>query len=168
MSKTQIPIYATPEDWLNLVASVSSKRSLKLVKMGLFATPIVEVLDDPRKLEPFAGYLVLDKASEVSTRAIAQRNGDIKHAVDQLDNASSVVLNVGGMADHERLVAGQLGTVRAEQAAQELYTLFAREIKKQFVKVKSYYVGPQALRLLDAGARLTPTRKSPQEYDLVR
>ena len=39
---------------------------------------------------------------------------------------------------------------------------------KYFKKIKSYYVGPDAARLLDEGCRLCPTEKSTPEYDLSR
>jgi hypothetical protein len=171
MSKTQIPVYATSEDWRHLLTSVSSQRPLKLVKAGLFATAAAgaaDVLDDLDKIEPFAGYLVLAGMDQISPRRIPQRGGDPKYAVDQISNPDSIILNVGGMASQDCLVAGQVGTARTEQAAQELHALFEKAIKKQFVRIKSYYVAPLALQLLDSGARLTPTRNSPQAYDLVR
>jgi hypothetical protein len=171
MSKTQISVYATSEDWHRLLMSVSSQRPLKLVKAGLFATAVADVadgLDDLDMLEPFSGYLVLARVDPISMQLVPQRRGDPKYAVDQLNNPNSIVLQVGGMASQDRLVAGQVGTVRAEQAAQELHAVFEKAIKRQFVKIKSYYVAPLALKLLDNGARLTPTRNSPQAYDLIR
>lgn len=168
MSKNQIPLYATPEDWRHLIATVSSQRSLKLVKMGLFTAPVAQACNRVEDLEPLSSYLVLDEASKVCMRAVPQREGDVKHAVDQLGNTDSVVLHLGGMEGENRLLAGQMGTAQIEKISQDLYALFTQEIKKTFVKVKSYYVGPQALQLLDKGARLSPTSRALPTYDLVR
>lgn len=167
MRKTQTPLFATSEDWINVVSSVLSKRSLTFAKVGMFDTPKAEEIGEGKNFTPFASYLVLDKPNKVIVRAVLQLNGETKHAVDQLDNPGSIILQMGGMGN-ERLVAGQIGTTRTEQTAEDLYAIFLTEIKKQFVKIKSYYVGPEAVRLLDAGQRLSPTSKSPPEYDLMR
>ncbi|WP_143080659.1 hypothetical protein [Variovorax sp. YR750] len=167
MRKSQTSVFATSADWVNVISNILAKRALTFSKTGVFDTPDVEELDDGKSLEPFASYLVLGRPNRLATRPVAQRSGGTKHALDQLDNPGSVVLQIGGM-EVDRLVAGQIGTVRTEQAAQDLYESFLSEVKKQFVKIKSYYVGPDAARLLDAGQRLSPTSKSPPEYDLTR
>ncbi|MDR6523069.1 hypothetical protein J2789_005759 [Variovorax paradoxus] len=167
MKKSQTPVFATTDDWLRLVSGVLAKRPVTFSKTGMFEAPDVQEFDDGTGLESFASYLVLDKPNRPATRPVAQRGGGTKHALDQLDNPGSVVLQIGGM-EVDRLVAGQIGTVRTEQAAQDLYESFLSEVKKQFVKIKSYYVGPEAAGLLDAGHRLSPTSKSPSEYDLTR
>jgi hypothetical protein len=38
MNKNHIPIFATADDWLDIVAGVDSKRPLQLVRTGLFDT----------------------------------------------------------------------------------------------------------------------------------
>lgn len=167
MKENQTPLFATSEDWNNVVSNVLSKHPLAFVKMGMFDVPKAEGLGDGENFTPFASYLALESADKVIVRTVLQLNGDKKHAIDQLENPGSIILQVGGM-DNDRLVAGQIGTVRTEQAAKDLYAVFLREIKKQFSKIKSYYVGPEAVRLLDAGRRLSPTSKSPPEYDLTR
>jgi hypothetical protein len=166
MKKNHISIYATSDDWLEIVRGVGTKRPLQLVKAGLFDTPKIDAQSGSFKIESLAGYLVLDAAAEASIRTVPQRNGSIKYAVDQLDNASSVVLQAGGLVDSDRLVSGSVGTTRTDQVAKELFKLFASLIKERFTPIKSYYVGTEALRLLGAGTRLTPTLKSPKEYDL--
>jgi hypothetical protein len=167
MSKTHIPIFATTDDWLDIVAGVDSTQPLQLVRTGLFDTSRVETQSNPFKLDSLAGYLVLDKSAEVSVRDIQQRNGGTKYAVDQLDNANSVVLQIGGLVDQDRLVSGSIGTIRSDHVPKELFKLFAELINERFKNIKSYFVGPEALRLLRAGTRLSPTRKSPREYDLI-
>lgn len=168
MSKKQIPIFATEGDLSALIARVSHWRPLKFVRAGLFDEPMIDAFQGPIRPHAFATYLVLDRDRAVSVRIIPQRNGGKKYAVDQLDNRDSVSLQIGGMIDDDRLVAGQIGTATNEPSSAEIFSLFARAIEDQFVKIKSYYVGPEAMRLLDRGIRLTPTSKSPKDYDLVR
>ncbi|MFM9926240.1 hypothetical protein VLK31_24850 [Variovorax sp. H27-G14] len=168
MKKSQFPVYATSEDWTLLVATVSQQRPLKLVKAGLFENPLPQICSDMNELVPLTIYLVLDEAIKVSTRQVTQRDETVKHAIDQLENPDSVSLHLGGLASENRLLAGQIGTVRPEKASQDLYALFTREIMNTFAKIKSYYVGPGAQKLLVAGVRLSPTLKSPPTYDLPR
>jgi hypothetical protein len=51
----------------------------------------------------------------------------------------------------------------------KLYREFTRAVTKGFKKTGNYYVGPEALRLLDSGIRLiTMGTDEPVEYDLKR
>lgn len=169
MKKNQVPLFATPEDWSHLIAAVSSRRPLKLVKAGLFNAPLAQVFTDMNGLDPLSIYLALDQEGKITMREVPQREGGaVKYSVDQAENPDSVSLHIGGMVGEKQLLAGQIGTIRSESGSQELYAEFAREIKRTFSKVKSYYVGPQALNLLAEGVRLSPTAKSSSTYDLVK
>ncbi len=44
--------------------------------------------------------------------------------------------------------------------------LFHGAVRKQFTKVRAFYVEPQALTWLYAGKRLTISDQSPREFDL--
>jgi hypothetical protein len=95
--------------------------------------------------------------------------GGGRYAIDLLVNPKAVSMSTGGMLTDQQLIAGQIGTVATSDTdAVELYSLFARVIRKRFERVKSYYVGTEAARLLDDGVRLSATATSPQAYDLVR
>lgn len=90
------------------------------------------------------------------------------YAVDQVNNPQTIALQTGGRHGEYQLIAGQIGTVGNGAQSDELYAIFAKNIRKQFEKIKSFYVGPEAVSMLDAGIRLSATPKSPQAYDLVR
>ena len=166
--KRSIDVFATENDWSAILTSVALKRSLGLVEAGLFDDPAIEMLEISTNLEAFKSYLIINRDHAVAVRNVPQRLGGEKFAIDQLANPDSVMLVIGGMIGENRLVSGQISTVAAESNSTELYAEFTKAIRTQFEKIKSYYVGPEASRLLDAGGRLTPTRKSPKEYDLVR
>lgn len=168
MKRKQIPLFATQSDLSALVREVSCNRPLEFVVGGLFDQPTLPVLSDLENPQPFMTYLVFDKGSTVVTRAVPQHSGGQKYAVDQMENPQTVAVQCGGMLDEHRLIAGQIGTVAVGKQAEEIYELFAKAIRRKFEKIKSYYVGPEAVLLLDKGVRLTPTTKSPETYDLVR
>jgi hypothetical protein len=46
--------------------------------------------------------------------------------------------------------------------------VFKSETKKRFRKIKTFYVGQEAERMLDEGKRLTAAAQSPQWMDLSR
>jgi len=168
MPSNQTSIYATQGDLLTLVREICSERPLEFVATGLFDKPEPTVLNKPEDLSPFTAYLAFDKGLGITVRAVPQRGGAEKYAFDQLANPHTVILRCGGPIDGQRLIAGQIGTVSKEGQAAGLYSLFAKLVRRKFEKIKSYYVGPEAVRLLDQGVRLTPTEKSPETYDLVR
>ena len=124
MGKAQIPIYATSDDWQQLISALSLQRPLKLAKAGAFATPLVKNLEALSELEPLVRYLVVDESSKVFTRLVPQRSGVIRHDIDQHENAGSIMIHVGGWAGSDCLVAGRVSTGRTDTAAQELYAMF--------------------------------------------
>ncbi|XVJ59925.1 MAG: hypothetical protein HEQ23_11200 [Tepidisphaera sp.] len=88
------------------------------------------------------------------------------YVLDQLHNPDTVVLTPAGMWKDDVLLHGLVSTVSDSPIAKEIMKLFAAAIKKQFVKVRSFWVGPDALALLKRGKRLTIAAQSPAEFDL--
>ena len=165
----QTPLFATAHDLSAIVRAVATARPIQLAVGGPVSTPEIRFLENVEGLQNFTTYLVFDKGRQsVASRAVPQKNGTMKYALDQLNNPRTVVLNCGGLFDGQRLVASQIGTASMEEQSRELYELFVKEIRCKFEKIKSYYVGPEAAELLGKGTRLTPTSKSPETYDLVR
>lgn len=168
MVKKLIPFFATHCDLVIVTREVIEICPVDFVSGGLCAEPKPVVLADIDDMSAFATYLVVSHGSLVNLRAVVQRAGGQKYAVDQIDNPHSIMLHTGGKLTDQQLIAGQLGTVGNSKQSDELYALFARLIRKRYEKVKSYYVGPEAAAVLDSGARLSATPKSPLGYDLIR
>ena len=101
-------------------------------------------------------------------REVRQANGAIRYGVDQLTNPKSVVVRPGRLVDERILLAGQIGTVSEDPASSRLFSVFSKSIRGNFTKVKSYWVGTEALEMLDSGGRLASSRKAAPEYDLRR
>lgn len=168
MSKKQIQFFATRGDLITIAREVMEVHPVDFVRGGLFVEPRVEVLADVADLNNFETYLVADHGALVSPRLVPQRTGGQMYAVDQLNNPHTIVLHVGGVLTDQQLIAGQIATVGNSKQSNELHSLFARVIRKRLEKVKAYYVGPEAVVMLDSGARLSATPKSPKSYDLIR
>lgn len=113
-------------------------------------------------------YLVSSRELPTEVRAVQQRGGGIKYVIDQLVNPKTIVFRPGGLGGDRCLISGQLGTVSSDPISVRIFQLFTREVKKKFAKIKSFYVGKEAERLLNSGWRLTTSPKAPRMYDLQR
>lgn len=86
---------------------------------------------------------------------------------DQLSHPESVLIRPGGVLEGaECIIAGQIGTVSNDDWSLTLYKKMAAGIKKDFQKIKAFYVGKNAMEKMKDGFRLTSNIKSPAEYDL--
>jgi hypothetical protein len=156
----QIPLFATEKDLLDILQSGSQKCPIEFVVAGLF--------DQKSQIVRRTFDLIFHEATPLAHRAVVQRNGGEKYAIDQIANPHSISLWFGGLHENVRLVASQIGTATNSDKSHELHSLFLALVRQQFELIKSYYVGPEAVKLLDRGIRLTLTAKSPEAYDLTR
>ena len=167
MSKKQLPIYATEHDIQMIMADVNLSMPLLFVQMGLFDNADPIVLEDPFELLSHNNYLVCEEKYNVRVRTIPQRNGGMKFGIDPMENINTVVLRLGGIFEHKRLISSDVSTTFTAKPGKEIFNLIAIAIWRSFKRIRSYHVGPEALELFDKGVRLTPTAKSPEEYDLI-
>lgn len=168
-----IHFFATNDDLSTVLDAVEARHQISYVECGLFDDPVRPSFSSFRSLpEPLAQgsseqFLVLFRRSACNVRAVAQRRGGLKYAVDQQANPGTVALKPGSEFDGSVLVAGSVGTIHADEGAFRLMETFAAEFKQQFNPVKGIWVGPEAKRRLDIGARLTMAVGSPKECDLT-
>ncbi len=174
-----IQTYATKNDWGGCLRLIEAHRPLAYTVSGLF---------DAAERKTFVGvdaipnfgfaatsntitepcYLVCDSHREIYTRVVPQRQGGSKYAIDQQLNPFTIGLKPGGLRDHDMLISGQLGTCTEDPLSLELHNLITRELKRSFVQIKSYWVGPEAVQLLDRGGRLSVSNTPNTTFDLVR
>jgi hypothetical protein len=112
--------------------------------------------------------LVVDRGTAIVIRDVPQHAGGIKYAIDQLNNPDSTVLWPGGMHGSDVLISGRIATTGLTSAAKELQREMIRAVTKDFRRIGTFWLGPDALRLFEAGARLTMATQMPSSYDLRR
>jgi hypothetical protein len=88
------------------------------------------------------------------------------YAVDQLINPHSITLSHGGLFRPDVLLSGRVSTASESAVSKTLYRAFTTAIAKRFVRIRAFWVGPQAEALLHQGCRLTDSADSSTEYDL--
>lgn len=110
-------------------------------------------------------YLITESTAEVEVRCIDTQSGR-RYLVDQLRNPNSVVLQPGGRFDSVAVISGKISSVSKDGFAGGLFKAAGVALRRSFVRVKSYWVGPHAMRFLQDGGRLTTAIQSPPPYDL--
>ena len=174
---THIYFYATKEDLLPIFEFAEAGTPLKYVRTGRYARPKPDVLFSGAAIPDLGtannnssiacdSYLILGQLSEVAIREITQTDKSTNFVVDQLINPDSVAITTGGIRVPDVLLHGRLATASDSPQSQELMKLFAAEFRKQFRKVKAFWVGHHALSELERGTRLTTAISSPSEFDL--
>jgi hypothetical protein len=83
-----------------------------------------------------------------------------------MDNQDSIVFTPAGEWKREMIIAGLFATSSSSSGSQALMKHIGSLLKKHFVKVNAYWVGPEALLRLRNGGRLTMAEQSPPIYDL--
>ena len=174
-----IDVFATRADLLDVLTDVESARPIHYTEAGVFDTPepaqYGSCLEIPglgairaaeANLAPI--FLVTDATISFTIRPVPQKRGGIRYAMDQRVNPDSVALYPGGQFDDRTIVAGSIGTCTDSAASAALLVMIATAIRTKWSEIKSYAVGPEAARILDAGGRLTANLRSPREYDLQR
>jgi hypothetical protein len=178
MSKS-FHFFATKRDLESIIMEVESKRMLQYIRAGLFDSPeifvVVSGLNIPNLGIASHGdqvheekYLVDNLDSHITIREVPQFKGGMLYAIDQKINKQTIALRPGGLYQNIAIIAGEVSTCTENPASKELMNLFAQIIRRQFIKIKSFFVGPQAEQFLDVGYRLTTSVKSPKEIDLSR
>ena len=172
--------YATANDLLPVLLTVEAKHAIVYTLFDHIHEPRAKQFRTARDLptlfrpQPFElavggpAYLVTEVGAEVTLRPLPPYNGRNRWSVDLLANPESTVLRHGGMFKDNVLLRGEVRTANKTTAAQRLQRAFAAAIRKHFVKVQAFYVGPEAEALLDSGCRLTAAEQCPPEYDLRR
>jgi len=176
-----ILFFALSEDLLALLELVNHKSSLKYARMGNFAQG--EIKDGISVFDNGVGipnlgmasadssaaceaYLVCERDTPISLRRL-QGGVEERVCVDQLINPDSVEFKPGGIWNEDVVIHGRIATTSESQISQALMKRFQAAVRKTFSKVKTFYVGPKALALLESGKRLTMSAQSPREFDLT-
>lgn len=159
--------FATADDLLPIFNAVERRNRLVYTLMGLHESPELSAYHAGRDIATLRdvrhapntsvgpAYLVTLVGAHVVVRIVPQRNGSIRHAVDQLLNPDSITFEHGGFLSPEILLNGRVGTVSDSAVAKKLCRAFYAAIAKEFIRVNAFWVGPQAHDLLLKGCRLT-------------
>lgn len=174
-----IYFFATKEDLESVFAAVEAKRPLKYVRAGMSDQPTRPELTSGTEipnlgfapsgfqmLEPF--WLITDRDTTIDVEVVPQRRGGVRYCVDNRRQPEAVLMWTGGIYQDSCVINGEIRTGAINPGSMALLNLFVREIRRRFSRIKAFYVGPEAERLLDAGYRLTQDYRYERDRDLTR
>lgn len=173
----QIHFFALKEDLLPVLDVVEQEIPIKYILMGNFPKKEFEAFTSGGQIprlgqsttESASGgqsFLLARQAVPIEVRPLKTPSG-IRYLLDQLSNPDTVTLSPGGRWGEDVVLNGRVATASDTPLAQELMKTFNKVFRKQFSKIKAFYVGTGAAALLDAGKRLTADAQSPREFDLT-
>ena len=168
MGSKETLFFATQEELIAVIRKIKGVDAVQFVLAGNFDDANPSILEVGEEIQAFQRYLVVRQGKRVNVREIQLRSGGTKYAVDQLYNKDSCVIDTGGLAREGQLIAGRISTLGESEDAIALYDMFAKPLRKAFVKIKSYCVSTFAESMLDNGKRLSQNEKAPLAYDLIR
>jgi hypothetical protein len=172
--------FATADDLLPVLLTVEARHAVVYTPFDHVYEPKVEHFRTARGLptlfrpQPFESavsgpaYLVTEAGTDVVLRQLSRYEGKDRWSIDQLANPDSTVLRHGGMYGDNVLLQGGVSTAYTTKVAMRLQRAFDAALRKHFVKIGTFYVGPGAEALLDSGCRLTAAEQCPPEFDLRR
>ncbi len=171
--------FATPADIVPVLERFEANSSLKYVVLGNLTTPNRAIFFSSSEIpEPgisthetgflSTGYLVSFRDTKNRMTAFVGSMGERRWELDNGSNEETVRLTMAGRWGDDVLLPGVMDTLHDTPAAQQLMKWFLAALKREgFLKVRSWWVGPEAMEMLRAGKRLTTTAvQSPPEFDL--
>lgn len=168
--------YATSVDMEPGLAAIERSMAVEYVRAGIFSIKAPARFPSAMGIPDFGlfrnrrtagqhNYLVVPAGAEIMVEEVQPRRGGVAYVVDHRANPS-VIFRPGGMFESKCLIAGEVGTPLTDDASLAIWKLFTKHFWREFVAVGQYRVGPEALRLLHSGVRLTPDMSWSPETDL--
>jgi hypothetical protein len=173
----QISFFALKEDILPVFQEFEARDPVNYVPAGISnssnyvifsegtAIPNLGIASKPAAIN-CVSFLVNVAGEKINLRTISTIGEKSCFAIDQLHNPNTIILSPGGLWDNEILLHGRIATTSDSEVSQALMIRFKKALNKTFIKIKAFYVGPQALAFLKKGKRLTISTQSPKEFDL--
>lgn len=171
-------VFAANDDWLPVFESVEDAGALAYAAAGVLQVDRVTTFrrgaDLPDRGRATARatvecpyYLATSSASGFRRRPVTAADGVRRYYLDQRENEQTVEVCLGGEWEDGILISGRVATASEAPESVALFRRFDRALRRHFVRVRAYLVGPEAQRRLSAGWRLTTAAHSPRTYDLA-
>lgn len=177
MPAKQTSFFATYDDIGRVLQQFETEKHVMYVLAGLFDIGTPQIFETYRTINSLSvsvdgdanrtpGYLVVTDPNQIVVREVPQKIGGNKFAVDQSLIPDSLYFQSGGVFSNKIIVPGRIGVAHQTPISRTLYGIFKKIIVKNFSKVKSYYVGPEAYALWQNGMRLGLSLKASTDIDL--
>jgi len=173
-----VRFFATSSDLLRALLRLEKVRDVHYFRAGIFETneptAFASAADIPNLGISENGafglgprYLLSEGKAQPLPRQIHRQDGNLWYAFDQLVNPDSAVLSIGGTFGAKALIRSEITATGLTAPSKSLVDAARRAVSKDFTRVRAFWVGPEALKLLSCGWRLTTNAAGSPEYDLT-
>jgi hypothetical protein len=178
MIRNQTLFYATAQDLSGVLSSLEAQKELQYTLAGLFKSKELQTYLSYRDIPDLGRafhrsavancrYLLSPKGTAMRVEDVPQYSGGILFSVSLKLNEDSIAFSPGGRYGNDVILYGMAGTLSPPSpASKSLYSFVAKGFRKDFKRVREYFVGPEALDLMAGGVRLAMDATSPPEFDL--
>lgn len=169
--------FAAESDLVKGLVKAESRLQVKYVRTTRASVPRFEVfqsaLDIPDLGCASAGdalttarYLVFHRDDTIATERSESEPGGPLFGIQFKNNPNSMILIPGGFYGSEGVLPGHIATAGLSDASIALFKSYAPVLTRGFIRIYSYWVGPQALTLLDRGGRLVRMVSTSRPYTI--
>jgi hypothetical protein len=175
----RVNTFATKNDWIPILSDFEALLKVKYVLCGMFPNlePVMYATsrEIPNFGEPIWGnavaephYLIMMEETPVYSESVRLNTGETRYVRDHGNNPESIVFWPGGVMEaHRAVISGEISKLSKLEFTEVLFRSLSKLIKKQFLSLDGYRVGPEAASLRRKGYRLTLSIGSPSEFDLA-
>jgi hypothetical protein len=178
IAQMQCHFYATRTDLAEIFSVAEAAQSLTYAVCGVFDSPKATTFTHASDFLDHFGkdesadftqqtLLVTQRSTPVVASTIRLETGQLRYAIDQLENPESVTVDLGGPAGPRLLLPGRVATASRAAVAIRLQKSFTSIFKARFRRVRAYWVGPEAYLAWQGGWRLTVSSAAAPEFDLA-
>jgi hypothetical protein len=175
-----VDIYSTRKDALALLLALEARGAVQYALKGMFRSAKTPVYGNAAAIPKLGvaslphsggvgGYLILPAGVAVVRRQYRRVGMGVRYLVDPTGNPECVRIVCGGQYRKVGLVRGSIVTKDDNPGAERLFGRLYRLVRKLYTKARSRaatYVGPEAMKLLLSGGRLSGNLNVPAN-DLV-
>ena len=149
-----ILFYATAGDLLPILKLVEDQVQLKYTRFGTIASSSPDAYLSALDIRNLGiaskessincdTYLIGSRETKIRAEQPIIINGKLRYAFNQLYNPETVTLTPGGWWKENILLHGRVATASKHPSSLKLMKLYANAFRKQFIKIKSFYMGPR-------------------------
>lgn len=169
-------VYLTRSDWCAVMGALERQVPLRYVRYGLVDGELCS-WTSAAGIEDFGvaptgdqasgpQFLLLPADVEPVARVAERRVQGERRVVDRQDNPQSVIVRPGGAFGALAVIVGEVPEVVGDAWSERVVAALRQEVRAFAKELHGFYVGPEALLRMRAGARLTPYVDGDTLYDL--
>jgi hypothetical protein len=172
-----IYVYTCGEDLFMLLSRIESLHEIKYVRAGEITGPSVEEYESYSTIPNLGratgirsrrsgSYLIVERNYDARVETTKMFDGNLCFDVEQPQNPESILFCPGGELGERTIIMGDFSTISNTEVSLKLFRTVRSEIRKDFTKIKRYWLGPEALLAFRNGWRLTHAADTSSIYDL--